>query len=412
MPCPFFVAHDTGTKFCQKRLTFFRRCVVTDFFVCYNCIMKLLIPCATGLEAVVKRQLLLLGYGETRAVNGRISVENCSWSDVARLNVFLRSGERVLVQLASFQATTFDQLFDGVASVAWGDWIDAQGKVTVVTKAVDSLLFAHHSIQAVGKKAVVSVLQRKYGSVEESGAEYKVELDITKNTVSVNLDTSGVGLHKRGYRTLAYSAPLKETTAAALIDLSVWNPDKMFCDLFCGSGTLPIEAAIKALKIAPGRNRTFAFQQWNCVDKNALSLALQEADDIRQNRQLNIVGGDVNAKAVDIAWYHAKQAGVENSVKFNLRSAQEFVTRQSYGVNISNPPYGERLGDVQEARQIARDMGKLYRTLDKWNFYFLSPSQDFERDFGRRADKKRYIFNAGIKCSFYTFCGPKPPKNL
>ena len=204
MPCPFFVAHDTGTKFCQKRLTFFRRCVVTDFFVCYNCIMKLLIPCATGLEAVVKRQLLLLGYGETRAVNGRISVENCSWSDVARLNVFLRSGERVLVQLASFQATTFDQLFDGVASVAWGDWIDAQGKVTVVTKAVDSLLFAHHSIQAVGKKAVVSVLQRKYGSVEESGAEYKVELDITKNTVSVNLDTSGVGLHKRGYRTLAY----------------------------------------------------------------------------------------------------------------------------------------------------------------------------------------------------------------
>ncbi len=370
--------------------------------------MKLLIPVAAGLEAVVKHQLLLLGYGDTKAVNGRIEVENCTWKDVARLNLFLRSGERVLVCLATFQAITFDQLFDGLSEIPWADFVDKGGNVTVVTKSVKSILFSHRSIQAIGKKAIVNVLSQKYGTVQEDGADYRVELDITDNICSVNLDTTGAGLHKRGYRTMSYSAPLKETTAAALIDFSVWNPDKMFTDLFCGSGTLPIEAAIKALKIAPGLNRSFSFQNWQCVDSDAYDLAVAEARDVQVRRPLNIVGGDVNPKAVEIANFHAKQAGVADCVKFNLRPAQEFVTRQSFGVNISNPPYGERLGDIQQARQLAKDMGKLYRTLDKWNFYFLSPIQSFEKDFGRRADRKRYIFNADIKCSFYTFNGPKP----
>ena len=373
--------------------------------------MKLLVPTASGIEAVVKRQLNTLGYPDTRAINGRVIVPDCSWNDVARLNMFLRSGERVLIQLAEFAATDFDELYEGVASVNWADFVSRDGRVTVITKAVNSKLFAHHSIQSVGKKAIVSILQQKYGALLESGEEYKVELDITNDVCSVNLDTTGVGLHKRGYRSLPYDAPLKETTAAALIDLSVWNPDKVFTDLFCGSGTLPIEAALKALKIAPGLNRTFAYQQWNCVDKNAYALAAQEASDVRVERPLQIIGGDVNPKAIEIANFHAKQAGVDKYIKFNLRSAQEFVSKSSYGVNISNPPYGERLGDVEQAREIARDMGKLYRTLDKWNFYFLSPVETFERDFGRRADKKRYIYNAGIKCSYYSFMGPKPTKN-
>ena len=371
--------------------------------------MKLLVPTATGIEAVVKRQLDILGYPDTRAINGRIAVDGCSWVDVARLNMFLRSGERVLVQLAQFPANDFDQLYLGVATVPWGEIISKNGSVTVITKAINSKLFAHHSIQSVGKKAIVSVLQQKYGVLDESGEEYKVELDITDDVCSVNLDTTGVGLHKRGYRTLAYDAPLKETTAAALIDLSVWNPDKTFTDLFCGSGTLPIEAALKALKIAPGLNRQFAFQEWGCVDIDAYSLALKEANDVRVERNLSIIGGDISGRAIEIAQFHAKQAGVDKYVKFNLRDAREFVSKASYGVNISNPPYGERLGDVEQARQLARDMGKLYKTLDKWNFYFLSPVDTFERDFGRRADKKRYIYNAGIKCSYYTFNGPKPP---
>lgn len=372
--------------------------------------MRLLIPVASGVEAVVKRQLTLLGYPDTRAINGRVAVDGCDWSDVARLNMFLRSGERVLVRLAEFNATTFDELFDGVRSVEWGDYVDANGRVVVITKTVNSRLFAHHSVQSVGKKAVVSVLQQKYGSLNECGSEYRVELDITGDVCSVNLDTTGVGLHKRGYRTEPYSAPLKETTAAALIDLSVWNPDKAFADLFCGSGTLPIEAALKALKIAPGLNRSFAYQQWAAVPQSAYKLALQEAMDVRVDRPLSIIGGDVNPQAVKIANFHAEKAGVNKYVKFNLRKAQDFVSRQSYGVAVSNPPYGERLGDLEEVKQTAKDMGKLYKTLDKWNFYFLSPYQDFEKAFGRRADKKRYLYNAGIKCSYYAFNGPAPKK--
>ena len=372
--------------------------------------MKLLIPAATGIEAVVKRQLFALGYPDTRAINGRIAVDGCSWQDVARLNMFLRSGERVLIQLAEFPANDFDQLYHGITSVPWCEVVSRNGRVTVITKAVNSKLFAHHSIQAVGKKAIVSVLQQKYGVLPESSEEYKIELDITDDICSVNLDTTGVGLHKRGYRTKPYDAPLKETTAAALIDLSVWNPDKTFTDLFCGSGTLPREACIKALKIAPGLNRKFAFQEWACVDAQAYSLAVEEAHDVRVERNLQIIGGDISEKAIEIAQFHARQAGVDKYIKFNLRDARQFVSNASYGVNISNPPYGERLGDIEQARQIARDMGKLYKSLDKWNFYFLSPVETFERDFGRHADKKRYIYNAGIKCSYYSFNGPKPPK--
>lgn len=372
--------------------------------------MKLLVPTATGIEAVVKRQLDSLGYSDTRAINGRVAIEGRGWQDVARLNIFLRSGERVLIQLAEFPVNDFDELYDGIAQINWEDVVSKDGRVTVITKAVNSKLFAHHSIQAVGKKAIVSVLQQKYGLLTESGEEYRIELDITDDVCSVNLDTTGVGLHKRGYRTKPYDAPLKETTAAALIDLSVWNPDKTFTDLFCGSGTLPIEAALKALKIAPGLNRRFAYQEWGCVDADAHRLAVEEANDLRVDRPLQIIGGDISEKAIAIAQYHAKIVGVDKYVKFNLRDAREFVTKASYGVNISNPPYGERLGDLEQARQLARDMGKLYRTLDKWNFYFLSPVETFERDFGRRADKKRYIYNAGIKCSYYTFNGPKPPK--
>lgn len=374
--------------------------------------MKLLIPVATGIEAVVKRQLMLLGYPDTRAINGRIAVDNCQWLDVARLNLFLRSGERVLVNLAKFSANTFDELFDGVSSVPWQDIVDGDGSIVVVAKTVNSKLFAHHSVQAIGKKAIVSVLQKKYPVLPENGAEYKIELDITNDVCSVNLDTSGVGLHKRGYRTLPYDAPLKETTASALIDLSVWNPDKFFSDLFCGSGTLPIEAALKALKIAPGKNRTFAYQQWSCVDGKAYLRALAEANDVQVDRPLCIVGGDINPKAIEIANFHAKQAGVDKYVKFNLRKAQDFVSRASYGVNVSNPPYGERLGDIDEVKQTAKDMGKLYKTLDNWSFYFLTPYQDFERDFSRRADKKRYIYNAGIKCSYYSFMGKPPRKGV
>lgn len=368
--------------------------------------MQLLVPSAYGIEAVVKRQLALLGYQNTRALDGRVIVDDATWTDVARINMFVRSGERVFARLAEFHAATFDELFEGVRAVNWTDYVSPHGKITVITKTVGSALTAHHAIQSIGKKAIVSA----FGTLPEDGEEYVVELALCDDVCSVNLDTTGVGLHKRGYRTLPYTAPLKETTAAALIDLSVWNPDKTFTDLFCGSGTLPIEAAMKALRIAPGMNRSFAYQNWVTVPKSAYETALAEAKDSVCARKLNIIGGDVSKKAVEIAAFHAKQAGVAACIKFNIRAAEEFVSKSSYGVNISNPPYGERIGNADEVKQTAINMGKLYRSLNKWNFYFLSPYQDFEKDFGRRADKKRYLYNAGIKCSYYTFCGPKPPK--
>lgn len=370
--------------------------------------MNLLIPTATGIEAVVERQLYMLGYRNAKAHFGRILVENCDWTDVARLNMFLRSGERVLVCLGTFAATTFDELFEGVRALPWQEYLTPNSRVTVITKTVNSTLFAHNAIQSIGKKAVVAAVTPHFGSLDEDGAETVVELAIRDNVVSVNIDTSGAGLHKRGYRPQIYVAPLKETTASALVDLSVWNPDKMLTDLFCGSGTICIEAALKALKIAPGRNRKFAYNSWACVPESAYIAAVAEADDIRVERKLNIVGGDINPKAIELAKVCAANAGVADCIKFNLRNAADFVTRSSYGVNISNPPYGERIGDIKEVQDICKSMGTLYKTLDKWNFYFLSPYEFFERDFGRRADKKRYIFNAGIKCSYYSFCGPKP----
>lgn len=371
--------------------------------------MKLLVPVASGVEAVVERQLYMLGYRNTKAHFGRIAIDNADWTDVARLNMFLRSGERVLACLGEFTATTFDELFDGVRAIAWADYIQPNARITVITKTVDSVLFAHNAIQGIGKKAIVSKLCN--GVWDELGAEYVVEIALRNNDVTVSLDTSGAGLHKRGYRPMSYSAPLRETTAAAMIDLSVWNPDKTFADLFCGSGTLPVEAALKALKIAPGLQRDFAFKHWQCVPSCAYERAMQEAMDIKTERPLKIIGGDINHKAIQIAERCAKAAGVDKYIKFNLREASQFVSRDSYGVCISNPPYGERLGNLQEVKEITRSMGKLYKSLDKWSFYFLSPYEDFERDFGRRADKKRYLFNAGIKCSYYSFLGPKPPKN-
>ncbi len=371
----------------------------------------LLIPAATGLEAVVKRQLAELGYGETKAINGRVRVDNCGWKDVARLNMFLRSGERVLINAAEFCARDFDELFEGVRNVRWDRFLTKDSAFTVVTKTVQSRLTAHHSIQSVGKKAVAVALAEKFGSLPETGAETVIELAIFQDTVSVNIDTTGTGLHKRGYRTLAYTAPLKETTAAALIDLSVWNPDKTFSDIFCGSGTLPIECALKALNIAPGINRRFAYCGWKCVPSGTFEDSVSEARDKIRRRPTEIIASDISPDALSIAKFHAKKAGVESYIKFSCADAARFADRSSYGVNISNPPYGERLGSKDELFGTAEIAGEAYRRLDKWNFYILSPFQEFERAFGRRADKKRYIFNAGIKCTYYSFNGPKPPKN-
>lgn len=379
--------------------------------------MKLLIPVPAGIEQITKRQLLSLGYEKAPADNGRIEVEG-DWQDIARLNVLLRSGERVLIVLAKFKAVTFDELFEGVYAIPWENWLSIDSKILMDGKSVQSTLAAIKVSGGVAKKAVIQRLADKIRTgrktFSESGARSIIGISIYKDEVTVTLDTSGEGLHKRGYRSLAYSAPLKETLASALIDSTFYNPDrdieKPFADIFCGSGTLPIEAAMKALHIAPGLQREFDFYAWECAPKGILQRAKEEAKD-RENRSAKpiIFASDISENAISIAKFHAKRAGVEKNIRFFVADARSFKSDLKYGVLLSNPPYGERLGEEKEVRALMNGVGKAFRALPDWNAYILTALPDFERYFGKTADKKKKLFNANLVCGFYSYFG-KPPK--
>lgn len=342
--------------------------------------MKLLIPVASGLEQITKRQLFSLGFEKAPAENGRIEVEG-NWQDVARLNVFLRSGERVLIVLQRFPATTFDQLYEGFYSIPWEEYLTMESKILMDGKSVLSQLAAVKAAGGVAKKAIISRLADKIRmgrkTFSETGARSIVGFSIFKDEVTVTLDTTGDSLHKRGYRSLAYSAPLKETLAAGLIDSTFYNPDKdiekPFADPFCGSGTIPIEAAMKALHIAPGLQREFDFTRWECAPKDVLSLAREEAK-AQEKREAKpvIFASDVNPEAISIAKYHAKRAGVEKHIRFSVADARAFSSEQKYGVLLSNPPYGERLSEEKEVRALMSAFGKAFRALPDWNAYILT----------------------------------------
>lgn len=358
-----------------------------------------------------------MGYEKAPADNGRIELDG-GWQDVARLNVFLRSGERVLILLSRFQATTFDQLYEGFFAIPWEDWLTVDSKILMDGKSVQSTLAAIKAAGGVAKKAIISRLAAKARTgrktFAETGARSIVGFSIFKDEVSVTLDTSGDGLHKRGYRSLAYSAPLKETLAAGLIDSTFYNPDrdeeKPFADVFCGSGTLPIEAAMKALHIAPGMHRDFDFSAWACAPTGILETARQEARDLeKRNAKPCILASDINPEAISIAKYHAKRAGVEKHIRFSVANAVDFKTEQKYGVLLSNPPYGERLSDAKAVQRLMADFGKAFRALPDWNAYILTSLPEFERYFGKNADKKKKLFNANLVCGFYSYFG-KPPK--
>ena len=380
--------------------------------------MKLLIPVASGLEQITKRQLFSLGFEKAPADNGRIEVEG-DWQDIARLNVSLRSGERVLIALARWNATTFDELYEGFYNIPWEEWLTIDSKILMDGKSVQSQLAAIKAAGGVAKKAIIARLADKLRTgrtlFSETGARAIVGFSIFKDEVTVTLDTSGDGLHKRGYRSLAYSAPLKETLAAALIDSTFYNPDKdiekPFADPFCGSGTLPIEAAMKALHLAPGMHREFDFTRWKCAPKGILEQAKEEAKaKERRNEKPVIFASDINPQAISIAAYHAKRAGVEKYIRFSVADAKAFTSAQKYGVLLSNPPYGERLSEEKEVRALMSGFGKAFRNLPDWNAYILTSLPDFERYFGKRADKKKKLFNANLVCGFYSYFG-KPPKS-
>ncbi len=372
--------------------------------------MKLLIPCATGLEASVKRQLRQLGYGDCPAINGRISLEG-DWRDVARLNVFLRSGERVLIELGAFPAATFDELFEGVRSLPWEEFLTRHTAIRMDGKCFKSALMAVKATGGVAKKAILKRLGEKLGGTvfDERGERAIVGVSLFGDVAQLTLDTSGEGLHKRGYRTLAYEAPLKETTAAAMIESSVYHKGKPFADFFCGSGTLPIEAALYALGIAPGLGRDFDFTKWKCAP-DVLPDVRREAEDVRdRTTKLHLFGCDLSEKAVSIASFHARRAGVSEHITFACRDMRAFTSEERYGVIVSNPPYGERLKEA-DLFTLYRDFGKTFRALPDWSCYFLSGYAGAERAFGGRAEKRRKLYNANLACGFYGYPGAKPPK--
>ena len=380
--------------------------------------MKLLIPVASGLEQTVKRQLFKLGYEKAPAENGRIEVEG-GFADIARLNIFLRGGERVCLQVGKFPATTFDELYEGIYAIPWEEYLTRDAKILMNGSSHLSQLVAIKAAGGVAKKAIIRRLADKLKTngktFPETGARTVVGVSIYRDEATITIDTTGDGLHKRGYRTLAYTAPLKETLAACLIDNTFYNPDadeeKPFADPFCGSGTLPIEAALKALHIAPGLHRSFDFENWAFIPSSYSTHAREEAKDSeKRERKVQIFGSDISPEAISIARYHAKQAGVERYIRFSVLDARKFTSKTPYGVLLSNPPYGERLLDTTAVQTLMREFGKTFRALPDWNAYLFTSLVGFERYFGKNADKKKKLSNANLPCELYSYFG-KPPKS-
>lgn len=375
--------------------------------------MEICVTSASGIEAVTKRELYkIIGKEDLSAINGRIKFEGDE-SDVAKCNLNLRTGNRVEIVLGGFKAETFDDLFEGIKAIPFEEYICRDGKIIVNAKSVQSKLFAYSAIQSVSKKAICERLCKKFGVNElgESGARYKIEVAALKDYVTVTLDTSGDGLHRRGYRGLVGEAPLKETLAAALVELSVWNKSRPLADLFCGTGTIPIEACMIALNIPAGLNRSFDFQNWKRFDKKIFDRAAEEAKaNIVTDADLRISGFDIDDKQLKLARKHAELAGVDKYIHFQRADMRDFSSRFSHGVIISNPPYGERLSDRKEVEKLYRDYGKKVALLDDWCAYTLTPVDDFERLFGKKADKKRKIYNGKIECCYYSHLAPPPKK--
>lgn len=365
---------------------------------------------ASGIEAVVKRELLRLGYEPSGANLGRIEFEG-TFEDVLRANIFLRSANRVRIVLAKFKAQTFDELFDGIFAMRWQDVMTKDAKIVVDAKSVKSKLFALSAVQSIVKKAIISKLSTVYNcSFNESGAAYCIEAAIVDDVVTVTLDTSGEGLHKRGYRTYLGDAPIRETLAAAMIQLSVWNPDRPLIDPFCGSGTIPVEASLIGLDIAPGMNRNFACEQFANAPKVREKVQEEALQRIKRDRQLHISGFDINKDAIKLAFKHAERAGVKDNIHFQVQDMRDLSSKYAHGVIITNPPYGERLMKEDELKALYRDFGKVTAKLDEWCVYAITSYRAFEKYFGRRADKVRKLYNSELECNFYQYLASPPPK--
>lgn len=377
-------------------------------------VYELYAPCHFGMEAVLKREIIDIGYEISRVEDGRVYFMGDDEA-IARCNLWLRTTERVMIKIAQFRATTYEELFQGTRAIRWQDYIPQNGKFWV-TKAtsISSKLFSPSDIQSVMKKAMVEKLKTVYRTdwFPEDGASYPLRVTINKDIVTIGLDTTGDSLHKRGYRTNTVKAPITETLAAALIMLTPWNGERILVDPFCGSGTFAIEAAMIAANMAPGLNREFLSQTWeNIVSKKCWYDAIDEANELVDlGVDTDIQGYDIDAFAVKAARANAENAGVENLIHFQERSVDKLSHPKKYGFIITNPPYGERLEEKENLPAIYQSLGKRFKALDDWSMYLITAWEDTEKAIGRKADKNRKIYNGMMKTYFYQFLGPKPPK--
>ena len=374
----------------------------------------LLVPCHFGLEAVLKREIYDLGYEITKVEDGRVTFEGDEEA-ICRANIFLRTAERVMIQVGRFKATTFEELFQGIKNLPWEEYIPEDGKFWVKkASSINSKLFSPSDIQSIAKKAMVERMKQKYHKewFKEDGAAYPVRIFLLKDEVTVALDTSGDSLHKRGYRTMTSKAPLTETLAASLIMLTPWRKDRILVDPFCGSGTFPIEAAMIAANVAPGMNRDFTAEEWtNLIDRKLWYECVKEAEDmIDTTVKVDIQGYDIDGDVIKAARENAKRAGVEHMIHFQQRAVADLSHPKNYGFIITNPPYGERLEDKADLPELYTQIGQAYQRLDSWSMFLITSYTDTEKYIGRKADKNRKIYNGMLKTYFYQFLGPKPPK--
>lgn len=374
----------------------------------------LLVPCHFGLEAVLKREIYDLGYEITKVEDGRVTFEGDEEA-ICRANIFLRTAERVMIQVGRFKATTFEELFQGIKNLPWEEYIPEDGKFWVKkASSINSKLFSPSDIQSIAKKAMVERMKQKYHKewFKEDGAAYPVRIFLLKDEVTVALDTSGDSLHKRGYRTMTSKAPLTETLAASLIMLTPWRKDRILVDPFCGSGTFPIEAAMIAANVAPGMNRDFTAEEWtNLIDRKLWYECVKEAEDmIDTTVKVDIQGYDIDGDVIKAARENAKRAGVEHMIHFQQRAVADLSHPKKYGFIITNPPYGERLEDKADLPELYTQIGQVYQRLDSWSMFLITSYTDTEKYIGRKADKNRKIYNGMLKTYFYQFLGLKPPK--
>ena len=363
------------------------------------------VPTLFGVEGLCADEMRRLELEEVRAENGRVLCRGTDL-DLPRLNLNLRTGERVLLVLGRFPAKDFDALFEGTRALPWERFIPREGQFPVKGHCLNSVLHSVPACQSIVKKAVAARLGARYGlnTLPETGALYQIQFSIMGDEAAVMLDTSGAGLHKRGYRAHGVTAPLRETLAAAMVILSRYRGRDPFCDPFCGSGTIPIEAALIAKNRAPGLDRHFAAQRWKTIPSRVWLEAAEEAQDKEFHGHYDIWGGDIDPKAVELARHNAALAGVEDCVRFETADAAAFHRDSEYGQLVTNPPYGERLLEKEEAAEIYRAFGRALRTLPpKWRVVIISSHTEFERCFGRPADKKRKLYNGMMKCDAFLY---------